>query len=329
MERHHWAGVFSAITTPLQADGTVDYDFLRVHVSWLVDNGCRGIVPLGSLGEANTLTADEKVRILAACCEALQGRVPVVAGVAGLSTQECVALARAAKAAGCDGLMVLPPYVYQGSWRETEAHFSAVIQATDLACMVYNNPIAYGTDLRAEHIAELARHENLQAVKESGGDVRRISAIRELLGDRLAVFAGLDDMVVEATAVGASGWIAGLVNALPVESVLLFTLAQSGDRQRTRELYEWFLPLLRLDTVPHFVQLIKLVQQEVGIGTARVRPPRLELIGQELADAQRLIRERLNHPVRAAFTGTDAVVGAEWPAAEVAASSDVAASIRA
>ena len=293
MEQRDWAGVFSAITTPFAADLTVDHGFLREHARWLVDRGCTGIVALGSLGESATLSFDEKVTILETCREAVGGRVSVIAGIAGLSTAECVALARRAATVGCDGLMVLPPYVYRGDWRESEAHFSAVIEATPLSCMLYNNPIAYGTDVTAEQLAELARHDNLHAVKESSGDVRRVTAVLERLGERLNVFAGLDDMIVESLAMGASGWIAGLVNALPDESVRLFDLAKQGEWSAARALYDWFLPLLRLDTLPKFVQLIKLVQVEVGKGSARVRPPRLELVGNERDVASELIRERL------------------------------------
>jgi len=293
MEQRDWAGVFSAITTPFAADLSIDHAFLAEHASWLVDSGCTGIVPLGSLGESATLSFDEKVAILETCRRAIGDRVPVVAGIAGLSTAECVALARRAATVGCDGLMVLPPYVYRGDWRETEAHFSAVIEATPLSCMLYNNPIAYGTDVTAEQLAELARHDNLHAVKESSGDVRRVTAVLERLGDRLNVFAGLDDMIVESIAMGASGWIAGLVNALPAESVRLFDLASGDEWREARELYDWFLPLLRLDTLPKFVQLIKLVQVEVGRGSARVRPPRLELVGEEYGGAVKLIRDRL------------------------------------
>jgi 4-hydroxy-tetrahydrodipicolinate synthase len=300
MDRTQWSGVLPAITTPFKADGSVDHPFLRDHAARLIDAGCRGIVALGSLGEANTLTFDEKIEILQSCREALNGRAPVIAGIAGLSTSECVGLAQAAADAGADGLMVLPPYVYRGDWRETEAYFSSVIRATPLSCMLYNNPIAYGTDVDAAQLAELARHSNLHAVKESGGDVRRVSAIREVVGDDVAVLVGLDDMVLEAVGVGATGWIAGLVNALPEESVRLFELAMSGDRERARSLYEWFLPLLRFDTVPKFVQLIKVVQRSVGLGSERVRPPRLPLVGEELAAAERLIEERLGHPARAA-----------------------------
>ena len=293
MEQRDWIGVFSAITTPFTPDLAVDHAFLREHTSWLVDNGCTGIVALGSLGESATLSFDEKVAILESCHAAVGDRVPVIAGIAGLSTQECVALARRASSVGCDGLMVLPVYVYRGDWRETEAHFSAVIESTPLSCMLYNNPIAYGTDVSADQLAELARHDNLHAVKESSGDVRRVTAVLERLGDRLNVFAGLDDMIVESVAMGASGWIAGLVNALPLESVRLFELSRDGRRDEARALYEWFLPLLRLDTLPKFVQLIKLAQVAVGMGTARVRPPRLELVGEELATFDALIRTQL------------------------------------
>src|SRR5687767_3657387 len=293
MEQQHWHGVFAAITTPFSADLSVDHEFLREHTAWLVDNGCTGIVALGSLGEAATLAFEEKVAVLESCYASVGGRVPVVAGIAGLATAECVALARRASAAGCDGLMVLPPYVYRGDWREMEAHFTAIIEATPLSCMLYNNPIAYGTDVTADQLATLVRHDNLHAVKESSGDVRRVTAVIERLGDRLSVFAGLDDMIVESIAMGARGWIAGLVNALPAESVALFELAESDQWGEARALYDWFLPLLRLDTDPKFVQLIKLMQAEVGKGTVRVRPPRLELGSAERDEVLRLIRARL------------------------------------
>lgn len=293
MHQHDWAGVFPAITTPFLADLAVDHDRLGTHVQWLAEHGCRGIVALGSLGESATLGFDEKISILETIVRALDGRIPVVAGIAGLSTAECVALARRAQGAGCDGLMVLPPYVYRGDWRETKAHFDAVIGATRLSCMLYNNPIAYGTDVSAAQLRELVAHENLHAVKESSGDVRRVTAIRELHDERLVIFVGMDDAIVESVPVGASGWVAGLVNALPDESVRLFDAAWNGRLDEARTLYEWFLPLLRLDTVPKFVQLIKLVQAAVGQGSARVRPPRLEVVGDELAAVQALIEERL------------------------------------
>ena len=294
MQQHDWAGVFPAITTPFGSDGEIDAPALAAHVGWLADAGCRGIVALGSLGEGATLRADEKVRVLQVCREALSGRLPLIAGNSGLSTEECVALARAAERVGCTGLMVLPPYVYRGDWPETEAHFTAVLGATSLSCMLYNNPIAYGTDLLADDVARLAeRHRNVHAVKESSGDVRRVTALRTTLGNRLQLFAGLDDMIVEAAAMGAHGWVAGLVNAFPVESVRLFELARAGRAEEVRRLYDWFLPLLRFDTVPKFVQLIKLAQAEVGKGSERVRPPRLALAGAERAAVLGVLHRQL------------------------------------
>jgi 4-hydroxy-tetrahydrodipicolinate synthase len=300
MQQSDWAGVFPAITTPFKSDGSVDEAFLAKHVIWLLDAGCRGVVALGSLGEGATLTLDEKVRILEVCRTVTAGRVPLVASISGLATAECVALAKAAARAGCDGLMVLPPYVYRGDWRETETHFSSVLDATSLSCMLYNNPIAYGTDLSAEQIGELAdKHRNVHAVKESSGDVRRLTAVRALLGSRLALFAGLDDMILEAMAVGADGWVAGLVNALPSESVALVDLAKAGRMDDAFRLYAWFLPLLRFDTVPAFVQLIKLVQAEVGMGSEAVRAPRLPLAAPERAAALKVIRRQLAQRVDA------------------------------
>jgi 1-pyrroline-4-hydroxy-2-carboxylate deaminase len=287
-------GVMPAITTAFNEDSSVDHAFVARHVLWLVDHGATAIVALGSLGEGATLGFDEKCEVLRTCVGALDGRAPVVPGVAALGTAEAVRLAREAERIGCRGLMVLPPYVHNGRIHETRAHFEAVFRATGLPCMLYNNPIAYGTDVKPELVAELAeRHDNLHAVKESSGDCRRITAIRALTGERLALAAGLDDMVVEAVAGGATGWVAGLVNALPAESVRLFDLALAGDRDKAFELYRWFLPLLRLDTVPEFVQLIKLVQVEVGMGSETVRPPRLRLPDPDRQAALKLIRETL------------------------------------
>jgi 1-pyrroline-4-hydroxy-2-carboxylate deaminase len=294
LNKNDWAGVFPAITTPFQPDLAVDYEALDRFVMWLVDKGCRGIVALGSLGEAPALAKDEKVEILTRAKHALNGRAPLIAGISALSTLEAEGLAKAAALAGADALMVFPPYVYRGDWCETETHLSAVFRATSLSCMLYNNPVAYGTDVTPEQVMLLcARHENLHAIKESSGDIRRITALRQLAGKKLAVFVGMDDVVVESVAAGADGWIAGLVNALPAESVRLFELAQAGPSKELDALYSWFLPLLRLDTVPKFVQLIKAVQAEVGSGSARVRPPRLELTGPERDHALALIRTAL------------------------------------
>jgi 4-hydroxy-tetrahydrodipicolinate synthase len=297
----NWKGVMPAITTCFKNDLSIDHDFMGEHCRWLLDNGCAGIVALGSLGEGATLSGDEKLAVVRTCVGAIRGRGPVVAAISALSTAEAVSLAKATIELGCDGLMVLPPYVYKGDWREMKSHVAAVFNATPLPCMLYNNPVAYGTDFLPEQICELAReHENLHAVKESSADVRRVSAIRALLDGRLEICVGVDDAVLEAIGVGASGWIAGLANALPRESVELFNYGICGEREKAFELYQWFLPLLHMDTVPKFVQLIKLVQAEVGMGNSRVRPPRLELVGRELEQNKKIIRDALQAPAQPA-----------------------------
>lgn len=289
-----WRGVMPAMTTGLNEDLTIDHAFVGRHCQWLLENGCTGIVAPGSLGEGNTMTFDERSQLWETLVRAAEGRAPVVAAISALSTAESVAMAKAAKAKGCSGLMVLPPYVYQGDWREMKYHVAETFKATDLSCMLYNNPVAYGTDFLPEQIAELAaEHANFQSVKESSTDVRRVTAIKALLGDRLDLFIGVDDAIVEGITVGAVGWVAGLVNALPKESVAVFDWAMKGEREKALALYHWFLPLLRLDCVPKFVQLIKLVQQEVGMGNTRVRPPRLEIVGTELEETLVTIRTAL------------------------------------
>ena len=293
----NWYGVMPAVTTPFDAALKVDLAFLEQHARWLLDNGCTGLVMLGSLGEGATLEHAEKIAILKTAVRASAGKTPVVAAISALSTAHAIQLAKDAEANGCSGLMVLPPYVYSSDWREMKQHIAAVISATRLPCMLYNNPVAYKTDFLPAQIQELdAEHPNLAAVKESSADVRRIAAIRSLLDSRLALFVGVDDVVVEAVNLGATGWIAGLVNAFPAESVELFNLAIAGKKDEAFALYRWFLPLLRMDTVPKFVQLIKWVQGQTGTGIARVRPPRLELYGAELEEARTTLATALANP---------------------------------
>jgi 4-hydroxy-tetrahydrodipicolinate synthase len=273
-----------AMTTAFNSDMSVDHTFVARHAQWLIENGCKGIICLGSLGESSTLRFDEKIAILKTVVAALGGEAPVIAAVSALSTAEAVELAIAARTVGCAGLMILPPYVYKGDWRENKAHVAAILNATSLPGMLYNNPVAYGVDYLPVQIAELANEfPNLAAVKESSTDVRRVTAIRALTGNRLSLCVGVDDAIVEGIAAGAVGWVAGLVNAFPRESVDLFNLARAGKTQQAFELCRWFLPLLRMDTVPKFIQLIKQVQQEAGIGSASVRAPRLEVVSEELA----------------------------------------------
>jgi 4-hydroxy-tetrahydrodipicolinate synthase len=307
-----WTGVMPAMTTAFHPDLSIDHDFMRQHAAWMLANGCTGLVLLGSLGEGATLTDDEKIAILRNIVASTARRAPVVAAISSLSTAGAVRLAKQAEQAGCDGLMVLPPYVYASDWREMRAHIAAILAATPLSAMLYNNPIAYKTDFLPEHIAELAaQHENLHAVKESSADIRRIAAIRSLIPNRISILVGVDDAIVESISAGAVGWIAGLVNAFPAESVALFDLERTGRHAEAFELYRWFLPLLRMDTVPKFVQLIKWVQQQLGVGSARVRPPRLELEGDELADAHQKLQQALASRPHCASTTFPEFVGAQ------------------
>jgi 1-pyrroline-4-hydroxy-2-carboxylate deaminase len=289
-----WAGVMPAITTCFTENLEIDHEFTARHVAWLVDNGCTGIVTNGSLGEGGALSLNEKRALWKTCVDSVGSRVPVIAAIASMTTADAIVQAMAAEESGCTSLMVLPPYVYRGDWREMKHHVSEIVNATPLSCMLYNNPIAYGTDFLPEQVKELADElPNLHSIKESSTDVRRVTAIKALCGDRLAIFVGVDDAIVEGINAGATGWIAGLVSAFPKESVDLFNFAMGGETEKARELYEWFLPLLRLDTVPKFVQLIKLVQEKVGMGGIRVRPPRMELVGRELEETLAIIDEAL------------------------------------
>jgi 1-pyrroline-4-hydroxy-2-carboxylate deaminase len=286
-------GMLVAVTTPFAPGGAIDLDAFSTHVRWLTGHGVDGVVVAGSLGEGAALSSGERATLVGAAARSAPPGTRIVAAVGASGTRDAVALARAVADAGASGLLVLPPYAYRPDLREARVHFAAVLDATPLPAMLYNNPAAYGTDTPAEEILALATdHENLVAVKESSGDVRRITAIRSLLGERMDVAVGLDDAIVEGVAAGATGWVAGLANALPRESLALLAAA----RDRTAELsalYDWFLPLLRLDTTVKFVQQIKLVEAELGVGTTRVRGPRQELRGDELASTVALIRERL------------------------------------
>lgn len=281
-----WHGVYPAITTPFRTDGSVDLDFMSEHAQWMIDAGCRGIVALGSLGEGGTLDSTERTEVLKTLSSALQGRAPLVAAIAATSTREAVRQAQEAEAVGCQGLMVLPPYLYRGRPDELAAHFQEVMGSSTgtTPCMLYNNPPAYHIDTTPEQLADLAaRLPRLVAIKESSCDVRRITAIR-IAAPHVNVLVGADDLIVEGVQAGAVGWIAGLVNAFPRESVRLFELAtrvrESGHdlRPDLSALQAWFLPLLRLDLEPEFVQLIKRVQELVGHGSATVRPPRHKLL---------------------------------------------------
>lgn len=291
-----WKGVMPATLTQFNADLTIDHALLAEHGKWLVDSGCTAIICHGSLGEGATLSFDEKVALQKTYVDAVPG-TPIIPGIASLSTKEAVDLAKAANDNGCRGLMVLPPYLYASDWREMKAHMKAVISATDLPCIIYNNPVAYKTDFTPAHIKELADElPNVESVKESSTDARRIAGIRELLGDRLALGVGVDDCALEGAAMGATFWITGVGGAFPKHNVKLWDLGTSGKIEEAMSIYTWMLPMLRMDTVVKFVQLIKLQQTLATggkLGNNLVRPPRLELAGKELADATAIIEKAL------------------------------------
>ena len=291
-----WKGVMPATLTQFNADLTIDHALMAEHGKWLVENGCTAIVAHGSLGEGATLSFAEKVALQKTYVAALPD-TPIIPGVAALSTREAVDLAKAAKDNGCRGLMVLPPYLYASDWREMKTHMKAVISATDLPCIIYNNPVAYKTDFTPAHIRELADElPNVAAVKESSTDARRIAGIRELCGDRVALGVGVDDCALEGAAMGATFWITGVGGAFPRHNVRLWELGTSGRIEEAMPLYHWMLPMLRMDTVVKFVQLIKLQQNLASggkLGNNRVRPPRLELAGAELAEATAIIEKAL------------------------------------
>lgn len=292
-----WKGVMPATLTQFNADLTIDHGVMAEHGKWLIENGCTAIVVHGSLGEGATLSFDEKVALQKTYVEAVPS-TPIIPGIASLSTKEAVDLAKAAKDNGCRGLMVLPPYLYASDWREMKAHMSAVISATDLPCIIYNNPVAYKTDFTPLHIKQLAdEHANVESVKESSTDARRVAGIREVCGDRLVLGVGVDDCALEGAAMGAKFWITGVGGAFPRHNVKLWDLGTSGRIEEAMDIYKWMLPMLRMDTVVKFVQLIKLQQTMATggkYGNNLVRAPRLELAGAELAEATAIIQKALD-----------------------------------
>lgn len=295
MKNPHWRGVFPALTTKFTADDRLDFDAMAEHLEFQLNAGVHGIIILGSLGENSTLSAAEKQELMAFFARTVDGRVPLLACVAECGTREARALVSAGEEAGVDGFMVLPPMRYPSDRRETLQWFRDVELATDRPLMLYNNPVAYGTDLRPEDLAELADNSGYVAIKESSADPRRMPVIRRLYGDRFALFCGVDDLALECFAVGAVGWVAGLVVAFPEETVRLYDLMTAGRWDEARDLYDWFLPLLQLDIGPLFVHQIKLVEQLVGVGSERVRAPRLALEGEARAHVERIVREALEH----------------------------------
>jgi 4-hydroxy-tetrahydrodipicolinate synthase len=276
-----WSGIFPAVTTQFRKDGALDLEATQREVEALLKAGVHGLIMLGTVGENCSLLPEEKRKVLSATKETVRGRVPVVSGVAEYTTALGCQYAKDAEAIGIDGLMVLPGMVYKADAREAVTHFRTVARSTGLPIMIYNNPIVYGVDVKPEGFVELAAEKNIVAIKESCDDPRRITDLRNVVGDRFVLFCGVDDLVVESVALGIEGWVSGLTDVFPEESLALWTAALAGRMDEARAIYRWFTPTLHLDTHMKLVQYIKLGQQVVGLGTEWVRAPRLVLEGEE------------------------------------------------
>lgn len=281
MSKPYWSGVFPAITTQLKRDQSLDLAGTAKHVDVLIESGVTGIVFLGSLGENQALSPEEKRLVIEAMVEAVNGRVPVVSGVAESSTAAACAYVRDLERLGADGFMLMPPMLYKGDPRETMTHFRKTAAATGLPIMLYNNPISYANDITPEMFARVADVKNFVALKESTGNTRRITDLHNLVGDRYALFTGVDDLVLESAVLGIDGWVAGSGIAFPRENQFFWELTRASKWEQAREIYRWFTPLLHLDTHTKFVQYIKLAVQETGLGAEWVRSPRLPLTGPE------------------------------------------------
>lgn len=296
-----WRGVFPAVTTQFHADLSLDVAGTHRVVQGLVRDGVDGLVVCGTVGENTALTLAEKQAVIEAAVDAAAGRVPVIAGVAEFTTAFAADTADMAKRCGVQGVMVMPALVYSAKPHETAAHFRGVATAVDLPVMVYNNPPIYKNDVTPDILAALADVETIVAFKESSGDGRRFTDLRNLVGDRFVLFAGLDDTVVENVMLGAVGWVSGMSNAFPQEGAALFRLAASGRYAEARPLYDWFMPLLHLDARPDLVQCIKLCEAIMGRGSALTRPPRLALPARERAEVEALMAAALK--TRPSLTG--------------------------
>ena len=294
----HWSGVFPAITTQLKRDGSLDLDGTARHLEALIQSGVAGIVMLGSLGENQALEPEEKRRVIELAVRTVKGRVPVLSGVAETSTPAAIRFVRDGERLGLDGFMLMPAMIYKTpDQRETLAHFRAVARATGLPIMIYNNPLSYGNDITPEMFAQLADVKTFVALKESTGNTRRITDLHNTVGDRYAIFTGVDDLALESAILGIDGWVAGTGIAFPVENQRLWDLMQAGRWDEARAIYRWFSPLLHLDVHVKFVQYIKLAVQECGLGTEWVRAPRLPLAGAERKAVLKIIRDGIaNRP---------------------------------
>jgi 4-hydroxy-tetrahydrodipicolinate synthase len=287
----NWSGVYPAATTQFDAALELDLRATQAVQAALLRDGVHGLVLMGTVGEGNSLSAAEKRTVLRGAVEVTEGRVPIIAGVSEFTTATAAAFVRDAERIGASGFMVLPGMVYVPTAAELEHHFRTVAAATELPIMLYNNPPSYRVNIEIATLARLADVPNIVSIKESAPDPRRFTDLFNAFGERFVLFAGLDDVVFEALTLGARGWVSGLTNVFPAESLALYAALQAGDLERARRIYRWFMPLLHLDSEHDLVQSIKLAEQLLGRGSERVRPPRLPLAGERRAQVTALIEK--------------------------------------
>jgi 4-hydroxy-tetrahydrodipicolinate synthase len=287
----YWSGVFPAITTQMHQDGTLNLEATAAHVEALIASGIKGLIFLGSLGENQPMTADEKRLVISEMVKTVKGRIPVLSGVAETSTPEAQRYVRDLEKIGADGFMLMPAMLYKGAPDETLAHFRSVARSTSLPIMIYNNPISYANDITPEMLLQLSDEKNLVALKESAGDTRRITDIHNIVGNRYALFTGVDNLMLESAILGLDGWVAGSGIAFPMENQYLWELSRVGKWAEALAIYRWFTPLLHLDVSTKFVQYIKLAVQEVGLGKEWTRAPRLALTGAERERVLKIIHD--------------------------------------
>ena len=290
-----WNGIMPAVTTKFNDDDRLDLEMFRVNIEAQIDAGVNGIILGGTLGEASTLTKEEKKKLIETTVQISNGRVPVIINVAEQSTTDAIAAANDAKTYGADGLMILPPMRYKADDRETTMYFKKIASSTSLPIMIYNNPVDYGIEVTLDMLEELADCPNIQAVKESTRDISNVTRMRNRFGDRYKILCGVDTLALESILMGADGWVAGLVCAFPKETVAIYKLAKAGKSDQAIAIYRWFLPLLELDISTKLVQNIKLAEVATGIGTENVREPRLPLVGGERAHVLAVIAEGLKN----------------------------------
>jgi 4-hydroxy-tetrahydrodipicolinate synthase len=297
MKNFKWEGVMPAITTQFDSEGALSLKAFKNNLTHQIKAGVHGIILGGTLGEASTLTISEKESLLKTTLEQVEGKIPVIMNIAEQSTDQAIVSAKDAETNGASGLMLLPPMRYRATDIETVAYFSAVASSTSLPIMIYNNPVDYKIEVTLDMFEAIKKYENITAVKESTRDITNITRMINRFGDRYKILCGVDTIALESILMGAKGWVAGLVDAFPEETVAIYTYCKAGEWEKARAVFRWFLPLLELDISPQLVQNIKLCEQATGLGTGYVRKPRLPLEGSELKRVEFIINESLvNRP---------------------------------